>query len=104
MMMGDIHMQSKILICFLSVFSAFSAVNSLSAADKPGPKKLTYQENVLPILREKYLACHDADKIKGGLDMTTYTKLMEGGGSGIVVKPGDPDGSRLFQTVSHKIQ
>src|SRR5580700_175677 len=80
----------RFLLCVLCV----AAVNhSLFAADKPGAKKLNYQENILPILREKCLACHDSDKIKGGLDMTTYTKLMEGGGSGVVVKPGDGEGS-----------
>jgi hypothetical protein len=87
-------------LCSLCLCGSFSF-----AADKPaGPKKLNYQDNVQPILREKCFACHDADKIKGGLDMTTFTKLMEGGGSGVVVKPGDSEGSRLFQTVSHKAQ
>jgi hypothetical protein len=80
-------------------------VNHAFAADpKTGAKKLTYQDNVQPILREKCFACHDSDKMKGGLDMTSYAKLMEGGGSGAVVKPGDGDGSRLFLTISHKVQ
>src|SRR5262245_45619099 len=82
-----------------------SMVNHAFAADpKTGAKKLTYQDNVQPILREKCFACHDSDKMKGGLDMTNYAKLMEGGGSGAVVKPGDGDGSRLFLTISHKVQ
>src|SRR5258707_605704 len=88
----------------LSLCLCVSVVQNSLAAGKPGPKKLNYQDNIFPILREKCLACHDADKIKGGLDMTTFTKLMEGGGSGVVVKPGDAEGSRLFQTVSHKAQ
>lgn len=70
------------------------------AADPPKANKITYQDHILPILREKCLACHDGDKVKGGLDATTYRSLMEGGSSGVVVKPGDPDGSRLFQLVS----
>ena len=79
---------------------------SLYAADPPkgGAKKLTYQDNILPILREKCLACHDSEKIKGGLDVSSYTKLMEGGGSGAVVKPGDAENSRLFGVIVHKIQ
>src|SRR5438105_15813200 len=81
------------------------SASPLVAADKPaGPKKLNYQDNVQPILREKCFACHDADKMKGGLDMTSFAKLMEGGGSGAVVKPGDSEGSRLFLTISHKVQ
>jgi hypothetical protein len=46
--------------------------------------------------------CHGADKAKGGLDMSTFGKIMEGGSSGAVVKPGDADGSRLFALASHK--
>ena len=96
-------MRTSIVVGLLCVVGA-SVGNSAFAADKPAPKKLNYQDNILPILREKCLACHDADKIKGGLDMTAFTKLMEGGGSGVVVKPGDAEGSRLYQTASHKVQ
>src|SRR5258708_2391060 len=97
-------MKSRYLICFFSALSALSAVNPSIAADKPVAKKITYQDNILPILREKCLACHDSEKIKGGLDVSSYTKIMEGGGSGAVVKPGDAESSRLYGTVSHKIQ
>src|SRR5437868_15030050 len=100
-------MRLKILVCFVFLCVLCDSVVSHSfAADPPkaGAKKLTYQENVQPILREKCFACHDADKMKGGLDMTSFAKLMEGGGSGAVVKPGDSEASRLFLTISHKVQ
>src|SRR5262245_42994924 len=76
------------------------ALGRLLAADLPKANKITYQDHILPILREKCLSCHDGDKVKGGLDATTHRSLMEGGSSGVVVKPGDPDGSRLFQLVA----
>jgi hypothetical protein len=90
----------------IALCAALFFVTSAFAADPPkaGAKKITYQDNVAPILREKCFACHDSDKMKGGLDMTSFAKLMEGGGSGAVVKPGDSEGSRLFATVSHKVQ
>lgn len=75
-----------------------------AAADKPKAAKLNYQDHILPILRDKCVACHDPDKMKGGLDVTSYAKLMEGGGSGAVVKPGDAEGSRLYLTIAHKAQ
>ena len=34
----------------------------------------------------------------------TFTDLMQGGSSGVVVKPGNPDQSRLFLLVSHKAE
>lgn len=67
-----------------------------------GQQKVTFDQNVLPLLRDKCINCHGADKAKGGLDMSTYGKLMEGGSSGVVVKPGDADGSRLFTLAAHK--
>src|SRR6266568_3936625 len=99
-------MRRRIYILGILCVLCDSVVNHSLAADptKGGAKKLTYQDNVQPILREKCFACHDADKMKGGLDMTSFAKLMEGGGSGAVVKPGESDGSRLFLTISHKVQ
>ncbi|MFL5330197.1 MAG: c-type cytochrome domain-containing protein [Gemmataceae bacterium] len=64
-------------------------------------KKLTFDQDVLPVLRDKCLGCHNADKVKGGLDASTFAKLMEGGSSGEVIKPGDSESSRLYRLVSH---
>src|SRR3954464_2645428 len=73
-----------------------------SAAD---PKtKLTYDQHVLPILTTHCIGCHKGESAKGGLDLTTYAKLKEGGASGEVIKPGDPDGSRLYRLAAHKEQ
>ena len=75
------------------------------AADAPklDPKaKLNYDTHILPILRDKCLGCHNQDKAKGGLDLSTYSGTMEGGSSGPVVKSGDSDGSRLWTLTAHK--
>jgi len=76
------------------------------AADKPAApaKKTTYDEHVLPLLRDTCIACHGPDKKRGGLAVHTFTNLMQGGASGAVVKPGDPDGSRLLLLVAHKAE
>jgi hypothetical protein len=65
-------------------------------------QKITYEQNILPLLRDKCLSCHNADKQKGGLDASTYAALMEGGSSGEVIKAGDAEGSRFFLLASHK--
>ena len=75
----------------------------LASASLPAQeKKTTYDDHVLPILREKCFNCHNPDKERGGLTLTSYGKIMEGGGSGKVVEPGDPDSSTLFLLASHK--
>src|SRR5438105_15905214 len=66
------------------------------------PTKVTYAEHVLPILREKCLNCHNAEKTRGGLDLTTYAKAIEGGSSGAVIKPGHAEDSRLILLASQK--
>jgi hypothetical protein len=71
-------------------------------ADAKKPAGVTYEEHVLPILREKCLACHSQDKKSGGLRLHTYTTAMAGGSSGVVIKPGDPDGSSLYLVTSHR--
>src|SRR5438034_3492778 len=75
--------------------------SSLTAAETA---KTNYADHVLPVLREKCLNCHNTEKAKGGLDMSNYVKLMAGGSSGVVVKPGDPDDSRLFLLAAHKAE
>ncbi|HWG42331.1 MAG TPA: c-type cytochrome domain-containing protein [Gemmataceae bacterium] len=76
--------------------------SSLFAADAKKPAKITYEQHVLPLFREKCVACHNQDKKKAGLVLDNFTKVMEGSSSGEVVKPGDPDGSTLFRVMSHK--
>jgi Planctomycete cytochrome C/WD domain, G-beta repeat len=93
------------LLGFLLIGSLFTAnASALHAADAKKGAKVTYDDHVLPILREKCFGCHNQDKAKGGLVMSSYTALMTGGSSGEVIKPGSPDDSRLFLLVSHKAQ
>ena len=55
-----------------------------------------------PVFRSRCGSCHNADKQKGGLNLDNFGAAMQGGGSGKVVEPGDPDGSTLLQVVTHK--
>jgi WD40 repeat protein len=45
--------------------------------------------------------CHNPDKKKGDLDLTSYAGVMKGGGSGSVVMSGNPDASKLFRVLKH---
>lgn len=65
------------------------------------PKKPTYDEDVLPILKQHCVNCHGNDKQKGGLNVATFAALKQGGASGEVVKPGDTGKSRLFTLTAH---
>lgn len=82
-------------------FSIATLALLLVAPTAHAQKKITYEHDVLPVLRDKCLGCHNADKTRGGLDASSYGKLMEGGSSGEVVKPGDLEGSRIYKLVTH---
>ncbi|RUL86087.1 c-type cytochrome domain-containing protein [Tautonia sociabilis] len=64
--------------------------------------KLTFNDNASKIFQARCNSCHNADKTSGGLNLTTYATMMEGGGSGSAIEPGDPDNSWLFLLVSHQ--
>jgi hypothetical protein len=86
-----------------ALFTAFVLAIAARAADAPkAPAKITYDDHVLPILKEKCIGCHNQDKKRGGVVLNNFTKVMEGGSSGVIVKPGDPDNSPLFQSMAHK--
>jgi hypothetical protein len=89
---------SWLSLCFFPLCS-LCLCGSFSFADSKSP---TYADDVLPVLRQHCLGCHDAEKQKGGLDLATFAAAMQGGSSGAVVTPGDPDKSRLFTLPAHK--
>jgi WD40 repeat protein len=93
----------KLKLCFwISLALLASWRFDVLAADTKKPAKITYDEHVLPLFRDKCIACHNQDKKRAGLILDNYTKVMEGSSSGVVVKPGDPDGSPLFRVMAHK--
>ena len=78
-------------------------VSAITAISLPAisAEKVTYDDHVRPIFADRCLSCHNPDKAKGGLDLTTYSSLMQGGSSGEIVNAGEPDSSRLFRSVAH---
>ena len=75
---------------------------SLVAARAQDAEKPTYDDHVRPLLENKCFSCHNPDKKKGGLDLTSYAALLNGGGGGAVVDAGNPAGSRLWTCSARK--
>jgi WD40 repeat protein len=80
---------------------AATALAALAARAQEA-EKLTYDDHVRPVLENKCFSCHNPDKKKGGLDLTSYAALLAGGGGGAVVDAGNPAGSRLWTCSSKK--
>jgi hypothetical protein len=70
--------------------------------DAAAQEKVTFDEHIVPIFRDKCFGCHNPDKKSGGLVLSNYSALLAGGGSGEIVFATDVEGSRLFALVSHK--
>jgi hypothetical protein len=96
-------MRSKLAAAALSgvLCSLFGLISVVCAADSP-KSKVTFQDHVAQVLRSRCGSCHNPDKQKGGLNLDNYGSAMQGGGSGKVVEPGDPDNSTLLLVVTHK--
>lgn len=58
-------------------------------------EKITYQDHVRPVFENRCLNCHNPDKKKGGLDLSTYATTLAGGSGGACVDPGDANSSLL---------
>lgn len=63
---------------------------------------LTYEDHLSPLFEEHCTVCHDTFDAEGGLDLSTYSGAIRGGGSGKTLKPGNPEASRLYLLVSHR--
>jgi hypothetical protein len=74
---------------------------STSALAQDG-EKLTYEDHIKPLLENKCFSCHNPDKKKGDLDLTSFGALMTGGGGGSIVDAGNADASRLWSTCAKK--
>ncbi len=82
---------------------AGSSGKELAPLDKvPGnpDSVVVFEDMILPILETKCLPCHSETQAKGGLVLTNYEKLMEGGDGNASVSPGKPLSSELFRRIT----
>ena len=61
----------------------------------------TFVEDVLPIFKQHCLSCHNPDKKKADLDLSTLQGVQIGSSGGEVVKAGVPDSSVLYRVMNH---
>ena len=60
-----------------------------------------FADVVQPILEARCVSCHNTNKKKGGLLMTSFATLMEGGKNGEIIKVGaDPTKSEIIHRVT----
>ena len=57
-------------------------------------EKTTFDDHIKPILAQRCSACHNPNKLSSDLDVTNFTNLMQGGGSGAAIEAGDAGSGR----------
>jgi WD40 repeat protein len=65
-----------------------------------GADKTTYQDHVLPLIQANCAKCHNEDKRKADLDLTSYAGALKGSGSGPVLVAGNPEASKLWKSIT----
>lgn len=81
---------------------ALIAAGVVSAPAASLPDKVTYDDHVVPLFRNHCFNCHNADKKKADLDLSTFNGIQAGGGSGASVSAGDASGSLLWKVIAHQ--
>lgn len=64
--------------------------------------KITFDDHIKPLFTQRCAACHNPNDKNGDLDVTNFTAMMLGGGSGAVVEVGEPSSSYLYKLITHE--
>ncbi len=77
------------------LFSQLGLLLAGSAAAETA-SAVAYGSQIAPLFAKNCVACHNAKKSEGGLDLESHAALMAGGDGGDAVIAGDADGSNLL--------
>src|SRR5438445_3163064 len=68
------------------------------------PKPVDFDKEILPILKNNCLACHNKTSAKGKLVLETPQDILKGGDSGPAVIPKKSGSSLLLKAASHQLE
>jgi hypothetical protein len=61
----------------------------------------TYEKELRPVLAKHCVSCHNADRGRGGLDLSSFAGIQAGGNSGKAAISGKPEISPLYTMAAH---
>ena len=76
------------------ILSALAAGRSTAADD------VDFKKDIAPVLEASCVKCHNPEKKKGKLDMTTKEAFMKGGSEGVIVEAGKADASTIIKVLA----
>src|SRR5205809_2488283 len=60
-----------------------------------------FKTEILPVLEKNCVQCHGPQNKMAKLDLSSFTGMMEGSGSGPVIAPGKPERSLLWKLIEN---
>lgn len=63
-----------------------------------------YEDHIRPIFENACFNCHNPDKQKGDLDLTTFSSAMRGGSGGKFAEPGEGADSKIYGVITHTMK
>ena len=93
----QVRIAHKILpsLCWLSMTLSFCSTSRCDDAEQ------FFESQIRPLLIDKCIGCHGAEKQSGGLRLDSRDALLKGGDSGTAIVPGDAANSRIVQAVRY---
>lgn len=87
----------------LLLFALFPALvhAALPVAELQRNTRVDFAKEIVPVLKQNCLACHNAKKAKADLNLESPQDMITGGDSGPSLVPGDPDKSLVFTYSAH---
>ena len=80
--------------------AAGQAGPALTVAKSTGKETVTFAADIAPVLATNCNGCHvNAQRVRGGLNMSNFKNLLNGGDSGPPLVPGKPVDSLLIQRI-----
>lgn len=91
----------KLLASFATVLLCLHGA-ILSAGELTPQQRDLFENHVRPTLVSQCIKCHGDTKQEGGLRLTSWESLLEGGESGPAIVPGKQDESLLIEALRHE--
>src|SRR5687768_1897951 len=87
------------LVATLSCLAHAAVSISTTALAQEAPKPVSFSRDIAPIFTASCTGCHQPEKLKAGLDLSTHKAALVGAKDGPAIIPGDPDKSPLVLAI-----
>jgi WD40 repeat protein len=86
---------------FAPLATALVCVSSAAGQDRVSREIVSYERDVKPIIRKRCATCHNTERPRGELDLTSFSGVMAGGAGGKVAVSGHSDESPIYTHTAH---